>query len=77
MLVEALEEAEVAVAECEDGDGYLGGWSDASTPHRTECGALAPKTISVGRREAVAGGTGTVTTGGTVQPLYPPGGREL
>ena len=43
--------------------------SDASTPHRTEGDALAPKPISVGRREAVAGGTGTVTMVGTGKPL--------
>ena len=69
MLVEALEEAEVAVAEGADGDGSLGGWSDASTPHRLQGGALSLKPITVGRREAVVGGTGTVITGGTGHPL--------
>ena len=70
-----LEEAEVAMAGGAENDGSLGGWLDASTPHRPEGGALAPKPISVGRREAVASGTGTVATGDTGQPLEPPGGR--
>ena len=72
-----LEEAKVAVAGGADTDGLLGGWLDTSTPYRTEGGALAPKMVFVGRREAVAGGTGTVTTGGNGQPLDPPGGRKL
>ena len=73
----ALEEAEVVVAGGADDDGLLGGWSDAYTPHMAEGGALALNPVSMGRREAVAGGTGTVTTGGTSQPLDPKGGREL
>ena len=77
MLVEALEETEIAVAEGADNDGLLGGFLDASNPHRPEGGALAPKPISVGRREAVVGCTGTVTAGGTGQPPETPGGREL
>ena len=77
MIVEALKEAEVAVGEDAENDGSLGGWLGASTPHRPESGVLAPKPISVGRKEAVARGTGTLTTGGTGQPLEPPGGREI
>ena len=80
MLAEALEEAEVSVvggADDNDNYGFLGGWLDASTPHRPEGGALALKPVSVGMREAVAGGTGTVTTGGTGHPMDPPCGREL
>ena len=61
MIVEALEEAEGDVAEGADDDGLLGGWSDASTPHGPEGGAMAPKPIYVGRREDVTGSTGTVT----------------
>ena len=80
MLAEALEEAEVAVAggaDDDDNDGSVVGWLDASTPHRPEGSAPAPKRVSVWRRKAVAGGTGTVITGGTGQPLELPGGREL
>ena len=77
ILVEALQEAYVAVAEGADNDGSLGGWLYVATPHRPAGSALAPKPISLGMREAVSGGTGMVTTGGTVQTLEPPGGREL
>ena len=77
MLVEVLEEAKVAMAEGADAYGSLGGWLDASTAHTPEGGVLAPKPISVGRIEAVAGVNGMVTTGGTGHPLEPPGGREL
>ena len=73
--MEALDEAEVVVSEVADDNGSLRGWSYTPTSHRPEGGALVPKPISVGRREDVASGTGTVTTGVTGQPLEPPDGR--
>ena len=42
----ALEEAEVVVTGGADDGGSMGGWLDASKPHRPEGGALAPKPCS-------------------------------
>ena len=50
------------MAEGEGNVELLGGWLDVSTPNRLEGGALLPKLICVGRRDAVASGNATMTT---------------